>query len=765
MGLATAVNTAGSILASLLVGLWLIPAAGLDAALYLLLMLQIGVALVVLARYQPGGRRLRLASAGLAGAAAIAIAGLFGGAHADLAIAGRHVRADSLEDYQRSLAERVRTRTFLAEGKTAIVTVHETTRARELRTNGMPEAGLGFEPPYRAREAVLLGALPYLLAERSERALVIGLGGANTVDGLTRTALREIDVVELEPAVVDAVRVVYQGRPNPIDDPRVDVRVGDGRHQLLLGARGRQEGYDVIASQPSHPWLAGAAGLFTEEYFALARDNLRPGGVFSVWLNGFRTDAESVLAVLASFERVFPGSLVLEAGTGRPREALLLLGALRPIAFDVDRMRARMEEAPLRSLLELYAIGSVEQVLAASEGPTAVFAALAPDASNTDDNAFLESRIPRRLDWSVLDFRSIEDRLPPEAAVLPPVSRPVDVEEVARALFAREPQPGSGEDHWVFAAKLERLLRSHGGDIDPYLREVLLADAATRSPASADAAEARLRVLAGQEAQRPEALRALGRHLAERKRDFAGAAACFASAHARSGQGRDAYDAGRALYHVEPRAAFAWFDRIPEEQRRHHPRLALYEADRAESSGLRGDAIRPAYEALLGFYQGTEGRSLPFTVDVLARVAKAAGDEDAARRFGDIADAKRRSEAATLLRRARSLFEGGKLDDARRAADEAIRLAPADPRTIELQVRIAHGQRDAAGVRAGFAALRALAPSPELAVGAENRLRMTLGLALLPELGADALLHSRNEHGRGADGAGTIASGDGLASR
>lgn len=731
MGVATAVNTAGSILASLAVGFILIPGAGMDATLYLLLLLDLAVAVIVLLRYQPGDLRERAPSTGLAALVLVGVALFFGGVQAEKAIAGRSLGPQSLADYGRSLAAMDGSRAFLSEGKSSIVTVYNTPLARTLQNNGLPEAGVLLGPPYLARETVLLGVLPYLVAEHPARALVIGLGGANTVDALTRTNLSEIDVVELEPGVLEAARVLYDGRESPLADPRVRVKIGDGRHELLLGRHRDGGRYDLIASQPSHPWIAGAANLFTEEFFRLAKENLTEHGVFALWVNGFRTDAESVLALVSSFERVFPGAILVDGGSARPRDSLLLLGSRSPIVVDPARVAARLAEPKLRDLLHLFELGTPERVLALSEGPASQFAALAPEAANTDDNAFVETRIPRRLDWSSVDFAAIESRLPNDATVLPPLIAPVNVADVALSLLEMgDRRPSSGGS--PYASKIARLVRAHGDALDENARAVLLAGLDARDPKHEAEAVERLRRLAVEAPDRPEALRALGLHLALRRRDYAGAGDAFAAAWQRSAAPQDAFDAARAFHRVDPALAWPWIDRIPEEARADFPRLVVYEADRSLAEGRRGASLRPTYDALVRYRDTTEGRLLPGLTDLLARLAEASGDADAARRWNDLGYQQRLASGTAALGRARGFLEAGKASEAAAVLDEARRALPADPRVLELDARLAQTRGDTEALGVALRGLRALAPSLESAVAAENRFRVQLGLPLLP---------------------------------
>ncbi|UCE86740.1 MAG: fused MFS/spermidine synthase [Deltaproteobacteria bacterium] len=734
IGVATAANTAGSIAASLLVGFFAIPALGMDATLYALVLLDVGIALLVLLRLRDAGGFAPVSSAAAA-AAMLALALSFPGVHVERAVAGRSVQATTVEGYRGELDRIARSLSLLIEGRSAIVTVAESERGRDLRTNGLPEAGVQFAPPYYSVETVLLGALPYLMSRTPERALVVGLGGGNTVKTLSYTKIRQMDVVELEAGVVEAVGRLHRGRANPLADPRVALRIGDGRNDLLLRRYRGAPRYDIIASQPSHPWRSGAANLFTEEFFALVRDNLAPGGVAAVWINGFRTDPEALLAIVASFEAALPGGLLFDASMDLDREALLLFGSDRPLRLDTARVADRLSEPRLRELLALFGIRSVADLLARSEGPAAAFAALSNGIANSDDNAFVETRIPALPRRAALDFREIESRLLANTPTLPPVDGPLDVEAVAHALLA-QPAPGR---NWPLAAKLERLLRAHGYALDEFQQELLRARGLLARRATEQAAMQALERLRERHPERPEPLRALGLHQAGVQRRFERAARTFAAAYVRSGDPRDAYDAGRALYHVDPAAAWRWFERIPDAQRADFPRLAFYSAERRLRAGARGVAIRDAYAALRDYRESSDGRAFAGVDELLARVADAAGDPQGARAYRDAARAERGPRGEAQLARAEAEYAAGRLDAALRALRGAEPLLPADPRVARLRAELALARGDRQELAEALGALRAWSPSLLDAVAAENRFRAEHGLPLLPERSADDL--------------------------
>ena len=639
IGLATAVNTAGSIAASLAVGFWWIPAWGTDATLYALLWIDFAAALAALLAYQQSQGTARFAAlfGSLAAIGCVTLA--FGGVRIEDAISGRQLGAPDLARYRQALERLSAQRALSYEGRASVVTVYANRGGRMIRTNGMPEAGVTLAPPFYSAEAVALGVWPYALASTPRNALVIGLGGGNTVATLLRTQLAEIDVVELEQGVERAVKLLHDGMPNPLEDPRVRLHVDDGRNYLLRRNARKAPGYDLISSQPSHPWRVGAANLFTEDFFRIARDSLAEGGVFTAWLNGFRIDAESFLAVVASFERVFPGALLVDLAPGR--QAYLLLGAPAPLEIDSARFAARIAEPELAALLAGQGIAGPADLLARIEGPTRSFAALAPDAANTDDNAFVETRTPREL--AVEGPRLPTDRVAAgrgragAAAHARRAGRRRDRARAAHAARAEEP------------LALRREARSPAGSAP---RGALAARARAAAPRGAAARSgprgrcgartARARVGASRE---PRGL-APARHLARRHRSaWREASDAFAQAFARTGAPRDAYDAGRALHPADPEAARRWFARIPRAARAAFPRLAYYDAQAALERGLRGDALAPYDAALERFLESDDGRSYPGAHELAGRVAFARGDLLRARRHAD-ADAHQRSAQA-----------------------------------------------------------------------------------------------------------------------
>lgn len=737
VGLATAVNTVGSIAASLSISFVFIQSIGIDATLYLLLLAELGVAVAVLLQFQVhlGWDRMKTALPALLVAGVVA--GLYDGVHVERAVIGRWVDGDSLREYRTQINRRAAQTALVVEGRSSVVTVQSTPEGWSLQNNGMPEAAFQYAPPYRALESLLLGILPYVTAEDPERALVIGFGGGSTLDGLMDTDIEHIEVVELEQGVVDAIPLLYRGRPSPLDDPRVEIVVNDGRNALLRDRHRGEPRYDVIASQPSHPWLAGAANLFTREYFELARDNLRPGGVFSVWVNGFHMDVESLLSIATSFEAVFPGSLLFGAGDGDVHSSFILVGGRDPMTLDVERMRARLAEPALAEQLGLHGVFEVEDLLVRSEGPTAAFATLWDGPANDDDNAYVETRLSRTRSWSHVDFERIESRLPVATRLWPRIRGDVDVAAVARRIA---PRPGVGAMQ-PYHRKLRRILAAHGEGLGSFERELLAAEAAALGAPDPAAGLAALEALAAAHPDRPETWRTLGGHAAWHAHLADRAARAFAEAWLRSDR---AEDAARAAYWFRRagagREARAWLARVPAHRLEELPELAPVRAAAALSEGAdRAELARRDRD--LRRWRDTEiGRAEPGLHALLAGLARALGRPEDVRLWSDLDHRERQKRGSTLIRSVRSAIARGDYSAAGNRLGKAAEILPGDPRVAELSFEIAAALGDRERFEQSVLALRRSASSLDAAVATENRLRARLGLPLLPQRKPEDLL-------------------------
>src|SRR5690606_6512065 len=158
---------------------------------------------------------------------------------------------------------------YYGDGVSTTVAVERAGESWVLKNNGKVEASDRHDMPTQ----ILVGLVPVLLhGGDAQSVFVIGYGSGVTVGAIAQSPqVDRIDVVELEPSVYEAADR-YFGHVNhrPELDPRVRRHVGDGRSFLLAGDRR----YDVIVSEPSNPWIAGVASLFSREFYQFAKEHL-----------------------------------------------------------------------------------------------------------------------------------------------------------------------------------------------------------------------------------------------------------------------------------------------------------------------------------------------------------------------------------------------------------------------------------------------------------------------------------------------------------
>ncbi|MDH3327429.1 MAG: fused MFS/spermidine synthase, partial [Gammaproteobacteria bacterium] len=237
----------------------------------------------------------------------------------------------------------------------------------------------------------LLAYMPYFIHKNPESAFIVGYGGGITTRAFTQTDIKNIRVVELEPIVIQAGRVIKNGPISSLDDPRVTLDINDARNTLLIEDRK----YDIIASQPSHPWLAGASNVFTQEFFHLVKNRLNDNGIFSQWINLFRMDATTLRSLFKAFYSVFPEGVTfanLESGD------LMLLGSSSPITFDYAQFEKRMNPSILKTLSHYNIYKPNDLLWYFSLSREEAMRAAGDITPNKDTNIFAEVRLSAMLD-------------------------------------------------------------------------------------------------------------------------------------------------------------------------------------------------------------------------------------------------------------------------------------------------------------------------------------------------------------------------------
>jgi spermidine synthase len=239
-----------------------------------------------------------------------------------------------------------------------------------------------------------LGLLPAALHPRPKRAFVVGLGTGMTAGVLGRMpGVESVDVIELEPSVVEVARRSALANGAVLENPRVHLFIGDGREALITS----KGSYDLVVSEPSNPYRAGVAALFTREYYLAGRARLAPGGLFAQWMQSYETDGKALGSVLGTLGSVFPYVSLWSLGGAD----LVLVGSMSPQFVDVDHLRGVLATPHyLDWIRRAWNVEGVEALLAHHIARPAVVHALAERMGasiNTDDLNVLEYSFGRRV--------------------------------------------------------------------------------------------------------------------------------------------------------------------------------------------------------------------------------------------------------------------------------------------------------------------------------------------------------------------------------
>jgi spermidine synthase len=272
------------------------------------------------------------------------------------------------------------------EGRTATVSVRRDWGITSVAINGRTNASDADDMPTQ----VMLGELGMLTAPRIENVLMVGLATGVTTGSVLQSPIESVECVEIEPAAIASSRFFDHVNNRPLSDPRLHLIVDDARTYLRVNPAK----YDVIISEPSHPWVPGVANLFTREFFKLGRDRLRQDGVFVQWLQIYQLSTESLRSVLATFHETFPHVAVFRMGGAAKGKDLILLGSHTPITF--DRIDQRMKEPRVLADLNRVGLNTPNDVTAWFVCDESQLGPAVKDAIiNTDDNLHVETVAPR----------------------------------------------------------------------------------------------------------------------------------------------------------------------------------------------------------------------------------------------------------------------------------------------------------------------------------------------------------------------------------
>jgi spermidine synthase len=392
-----AANTAGGVLGSALAGFVLLPWLQVTGTIVLGVVVNLGAAVVAALAMTDAALRGRATKRALAvGVGVLALGAVLPTPWNRMVMtAGMYKYVSEFKDHSREgvldYAARQTHMLYYAEGLSSVVTVAQNDKSGNiwLANNGKVDASTSLD----MQTQIMVSLLPMQFVDAPDDVLVIGLASGITAGAVTLVdEVKTLEVVELEPAIVEAAHFFDKWSHHVLDDPRTKLVVNDGRNHVLLA---RPHSYDLVVSEPSNPWLTGVSNLFTEEFLRMGKERLKPGGVWSQWVQLYGMDESDLRSLIATFSAVYPNVLVYTAAANAD---IVLIGSDSPLVPDADAV-ARLLNRP-RVHEELVSLDSAE----ASD----IYGTLLMDRDhalelagdiehNTDDNLRIEYNAPLHL--------------------------------------------------------------------------------------------------------------------------------------------------------------------------------------------------------------------------------------------------------------------------------------------------------------------------------------------------------------------------------
>jgi len=383
-----ALNTMGNILGTVLCGFAMIPLLGLKTTLEISVLLNLAAGGGILLSLGPL-RAIQTRRVFVAGALAVAIYFLIAPGWDRKVLTGgafRYHRSPQATAENFSKKTQRRNLLFYREDISTTVTVEQENSDLVLRVNGKADASSTLD----MKTQILLTDLPMLLHENPAHVLVIGAGsGVSCGAALAHPELDSLCCVEISPGVVQGSRFFADYNRRYWENPRTEIVLDDGRNFLFRS----EKKWDVIASEPSNPWIAGIGNLYTEEFYRNCRERLAPGGIICQWIHLYEMEESVLKTILITFRKTFPHAMAF--GSIEDID-LLLVGSREKLPVDFEAIARRMKNHEVAADLQRIGINSLFTLLSTqifdSRGMQR-WAGIGP--INSDNFPFVEYRAPR----------------------------------------------------------------------------------------------------------------------------------------------------------------------------------------------------------------------------------------------------------------------------------------------------------------------------------------------------------------------------------
>ncbi len=348
VGLLFAVNTAGTVLGSLLPVFVLVPVVGIQKSIMLVSVLYGAMGLAVLAGGAGENRRMAVSAAGVYAAVLVVFVLLVPSNLCQRVFLATDFTLARHTDIQ-----------FYREGRTgtAIVTRDRANNCRTVYINGVGEVPLLYPHELCFK---MIGDLGPMLQADPDEVLMICFGGGVAAGATSQMPeVKHLTIVDLEKSVVEAAELLPEENNGLLSNPKAHVVIDDGRNYIMMS----HKKWPVIVSDSTHPKSGDSWVLYTREFYRLVQEHLTDDGVFIEWVPTHRLCTEEFRIIVRTFQSVFPHtSLWITHGIdeqGRSGAYSLLVATPQPLKIDAGLLRRRLGAEAVQRDLEPFGLNTV----------------------------------------------------------------------------------------------------------------------------------------------------------------------------------------------------------------------------------------------------------------------------------------------------------------------------------------------------------------------------------------------------------------------
>ena len=366
IGFAYAINTIGAVLGSFSAGFILIPFMGKENGLSFVVGFQLLTTLVIAAVIFIKGRKgaLRLIPLAVPVVAGLILCTYFPEWNRQLLSLGKYHRFTEIKKnlktygWFEALFKGVKILSekkggelvYYGDGIGGFTTVLKYATPFEKYHYVMVNSGKADASTYGDMKTQTLSAhFPMLFHKDPKTVMVLGLASGITAGEVLHYPIDQLDVIDINDQVVKASDFFIPWNKDVLSDPRTNLIVQDGRAHLNL----TKEKYDVIISEPSNPWMAGLAALFTEDFFSIAKDRLNEDGIYLQFIHAYQMDWETFAMVGRTFSHVFQNSLLVVTDPTGVGADFLLVGINGTKELNLEHAKEKISYAQKSDNIDL----------------------------------------------------------------------------------------------------------------------------------------------------------------------------------------------------------------------------------------------------------------------------------------------------------------------------------------------------------------------------------------------------------------------------